>query len=105
MQGWVAHGFTDIWMDARPAGGSLWALCPTCGVWMALQQWEKYRFTRNETHLVQHTLPLFAGAIEFFLDYLEPVGDEGVLATGPSHSPENSFRVSADVLGYGVLWH
>jgi len=61
-----------------------------------MQQWEKYRFTRNETHLVHHTLPLFAGAIEFFLDYLEHVG--GVLATGPSHSPENSFRVSGAIL-------
>ena len=34
--GWVAHGYTDVWRDARALGENKWALCVTCGAWAAL---------------------------------------------------------------------
>jgi hypothetical protein len=41
---WVAHGFTDIWMGTPPYDEMQWALCPTCGAWVALSLWEEFEY-------------------------------------------------------------
>ena len=38
--GWVSHGFTDIWMKTRVLGDPQWAMCVTCGAWVALHLYE-----------------------------------------------------------------
>jgi hypothetical protein len=42
--GWVAHGFTDIWMGTPPYDEMQWALCPTCGAWVALALWDEFEY-------------------------------------------------------------
>lgn len=96
--GWVAHGFTDLWMNARPLADSKWAYCVTCGAWVALHLWDAYRFSRDGSLLRRDALPILAGAVDFFLAYLTPLGPAGALVTGPSHSPENSFSVRGKTL-------
>ena len=97
LTGWVAHGFTDIWMKTRALGDPMWAMCPTCGAWAALQLNEGMRFRRNMDELRRSVLPIFAGAVEFFAGttsnpgYLYPGGPNASLVTGPAHSPENSY--------------
>jgi hypothetical protein len=41
---WVAHGFTDIWMATPPYDEMQWAMCPTCGAWVALHLWEEFEY-------------------------------------------------------------
>eukprot|EP00960_Hanusia_phi_P054051 762523-Hanusia_phi.AAC.4 len=95
--GWVAHGFTDIWMNARPLGAPEWSFCPVCGAWMSLHLYDSYRFNRNRSQLVEEVLPVLSGAAEFFMHYLIPAPDDTCLLSGPSHSPENSFKIDASV--------
>ncbi|CAN0419176.1 unnamed protein product, partial [Ectocarpus sp. 13 AM-2016] len=44
--GWVSHANTDRWGGTAAHGDAVWALCPTCGAWMALHLWEAYEYTR-----------------------------------------------------------
>ena len=109
---WVAHGFTDVWLNGGLLGEAQWALCPVCGAWAALHLWEQYRFSAAvdaEALLRLKTVgfPTLRGAALFFLEYLIPLtvgGDQPLrhrgggggrnatlLLSGPSTSPENSF--------------
>lgn len=96
--GWVAHGFTDIWLGAHPAVDTVWSLCPTCGVWQALTLWDRWEFGQDVTFLASVLWPLLTGAVKFFAAYLTrgkavETGKD-VLLAGPSHSPENAFMYS-----------
>jgi len=89
--GWVAHTITNPWGYTAP-GSIGWGNFPTAGVWISLQLWEHYRFTRD-THFLQATAwPILRGAAEFFLATLVMEPTHGWLVTGPSESPENGFR-------------
>jgi alpha-L-fucosidase 2 len=90
--GWVAHGFTDAWMDTGLLGPFKWALCPTCGAWLALALWDHYLFGGGEAFLRERALPVLARAVEFFLFFLTPDA-AGTLHTVPATSPENSYVV------------
>ena len=95
-RGWVAHGFLDEYFDAGTAGDYHWALCVTCGAWAALSLWEYSTFLAfdndHEDELRNEALQALAGVIDFFLDYLVE-DSEGLLHTGPTTSPENSYLV------------
>ncbi|CAM9596851.1 unnamed protein product, partial [Hapterophycus canaliculatus] len=43
--GWVSHANTDRWGGTAAHGDAVWALCPTCGAWMALHLWEAFEYT------------------------------------------------------------
>jgi hypothetical protein len=102
MPGWVAHGFTDIWMKTRALGDPQWAMCVTCGAWVSLHVLEAFRFREDRAALVQDILPILAGAVEFFLSYLTPHGPDGSLLTGPTHSPENSYELNGKYWPLGM---
>lgn len=98
---WVAHGFTDAFLDTGVLGESQWALCSTCGVWAALLLWEHALHVSAagsdlQSLLVNHLLPVLRGAAEFFLEYFYE-DSRGGLHTGPATSPENSFQVIGPV--------
>lgn len=102
MPGWVAHGFTDIWMKTRALGDPQWAMCVTCGAWVSLHLLDAFRFREDRTALIQDILPILAGAVEFFLSYLTPHGPDGSLLTGPTHSPENSYQLGGKYWPLGM---
>ncbi|CAM9849542.1 unnamed protein product [Pylaiella littoralis] len=93
--GWVSHANTDRWGGTAAHGDAVWALCPTCGAWMALHLWEAYEFTRDASLLLSSVVPVLEGAVTFFLEYMvladDGLGDGTCLLTGPSTSPENSL--------------
>jgi len=54
--------------------------------------WEHYVFTGDMRFLAEQAYPTLREAAEFFLDYLVEHPKHGWLVTGPSESPENTFR-------------
>ncbi len=88
----MLHHNTDIWGDAVPidgVGSGLWAMG---GAWLSLHLWDHYDFTRDRAFLAARAYPLMKEAAEFLLDYLVDDG-KGHLITGPSISPENTYKL------------
>ncbi|MFZ0302651.1 MAG: glycoside hydrolase N-terminal domain-containing protein [Terracidiphilus sp.] len=91
-RGFVIHHNTDIWGDAEPIDGYQWGLWPMGGAWLSLYAWDHYAYTGDKQFLHDRAWPILHGASQFFLDYLVDDGS-GHLVTGPSISPENSYRL------------
>jgi alpha-L-fucosidase 2 len=88
-RGWVLHHNTDIWRATGPVDGAQWGLWPTGGAWFCAQLWDHASFAGRPDALVARLLPVFAGAMRFFLDTLQPLPGTDLLVTVPSISPEN----------------
>ncbi|MSR45033.1 MAG: glycoside hydrolase family 95 protein [Phycisphaerales bacterium] len=92
--GWMAHHVTDAWCAALPAGPlTVWGLWPHGGGWMTQTVHDHWDFGRDDVFLRTRAFPLLRGAAEFYLDYLARDPESGHLVSGPSSSPENSFRL------------
>lgn len=91
--GFTAHHNTDLWGDSAPSGihvdSALWNMG---GAWLTLHFYEHYLFTLDKDFLKKRALPLLEENVKFFADYL--FEHEGKLITGPSISPENSYRLN-----------
>jgi alpha-L-fucosidase 2 len=91
-RGFVIHHNTDLWGDAEPIDGYRWGIWPMGGAWLSLHAWDHYAFTQDKKFLRDRAWPILHDASQFFLDYLVDDGS-GHLVTGPSISPENSYRL------------
>jgi alpha-L-fucosidase 2 len=91
-RGFVIHHNTDLWGDAEPIDGYHWGIWPMGGAWLSLNAWDHYAFTLDREFLRDRAWPILHDASQFFLDYLVDDGS-GHLVTGPSISPENSYRL------------
>lgn len=92
-RGSVVHHNTDIWGDSGPIdglGGGIWAMGAN---WLALHAWKHYSFTGDRRFLAEQGYPLLRRCTLFLLDYLVRDPATGHLTTGPSCSPENSYRL------------
>lgn len=97
-RGFVAHHITDAYGFTTPGDGAQWGLWPMGAAWLCRNLWEHYDFNRDPEFLEQRAYPLMKEAAQFFLDYL--VEDpKGRLVTGPSISPENSYRLANGQVG------
>jgi alpha-L-fucosidase 2 len=90
-RGFVIHHNTDLWGDAEPIDGYQWGIWPMGGAWLSLDAWDHYAFTLDKGFLRDRAWPILHDASQFFLDYLVDDGS-GHLVTGPSISPENTYR-------------
>jgi alpha-L-fucosidase 2 len=91
-RGFVAHHLTDAWGFTVPADAAHWGLWPMGAAWLCRHLWEHYAFGGDGEFLARRAYPVMKEACEFFLDYL--VEDpQGRLVTGPSMSPENTYRL------------
>jgi alpha-L-fucosidase 2 len=90
-RGWVAHHTTDAWWFSVPIGRTVWGLWPVGGAWCTRHAWEHYLYTGDQAFLRERAWPAMRGAAEFFLDYLAEDPETGLLVSGPSSSPENTF--------------
>jgi alpha-L-fucosidase 2 len=99
--GWVVHHNTDIHGDAAPQDryppASYWTLTPA---WLCTHILEHYFYNHNQTFLLEK-LPTLTGAIQFYLDTLQPYDRNGTtyLVTNPSTSPENYYFTPANASG------
>jgi len=91
-RGFVIHHNTDLWGDAVPIDGVPSGIWPFGGAWLSLHYWDHYDFTRDKAFLAEHAYPAMKEAAEFLLDTLIPDG-KGHLLSGPSLSPENSYKL------------
>ncbi|WP_052357061.1 glycoside hydrolase family 95 protein [Xylanibacter brevis] len=91
-RGWVTHTINNVWGDTAPGGSCSWALNVTAGAWMATHLWTHYEFTQDRDYLREVAYPLLKETAEFFMDYMIEDPQTGYLLSGPSISPENSFR-------------
>ncbi|NDV80990.1 glycoside hydrolase family 95 protein [Bacteroides sp. 51] len=91
-KGWTTHTTTNPWGYTAVSGSILWGLFPTASSWMASHLWTQYEYTQDKQYLAEVAYPLLKGNAEFLLDYMVVHPGNGYLMTGPSISPENSFR-------------
>jgi alpha-L-fucosidase 2 len=96
--GFVMHHNTDNWGDAVPIDGVNSGLWPMGGAWLSLHFWDHYDFTRDREFLARRAYPVMKEAAQFLLDYMVDDG-HGHLVTGPSLSPENSYRTAGGTVG------
>src|SRR5579859_283116 len=92
VSGFVAHHNTDGWGHTAPVdsvGPGMW---PMGAAWLSLHLWEHYDFLRDREFLARRAYPTMKEAAEFLLDCLADDG-KGHLVTGPSTSPENSYKM------------
>jgi alpha-L-fucosidase 2 len=92
LQGTVAHFTTDPWHFTEPYGQTQWALWPMGMGWCAQHLWEHYLFTGDKEYLQKLAYPVMKGAAEFCASWLVEHPETGLLVSGPSISPENTFR-------------
>lgn len=91
-EGFCAHHNTNIWANTDPEGifeaSPFW---PMGAAWLSLHLYEHYAYTLDGEFLKERALPVMWEAILFFRDYLSRT-PEGDYVTGPSVSPENTYR-------------
>lgn len=92
--GWVAHHNSDAWAFAAQVGNGRLGLkatyWPYGGVWLALMIWERFGFTGDDDWLRETGWPILRGAADFAASQLIE-GEDGMLGTSPSTSPENEY--------------
>ncbi|MCE9590146.1 MAG: glycoside hydrolase family 95 protein [Planctomycetes bacterium] len=91
-RGFVAHHITDPWGFTTPGDGAHWGLWPMGVAWTCSHLWEHFAFSGDRDFLAARAYPLMKEAAEFFADYLVE-DSSGRLVTGPSMSPENSYKL------------
>ncbi|WP_321334680.1 glycoside hydrolase family 95 protein [uncultured Bacteroides sp.] len=97
-KGWVAHTTANAWGYTPSSGSIFWGLFPTAGSWLASHLWSNYEYTQDSDYLGRVAYPLLKGNAKFLLDYMVKDPETGQLLTGPSISPENSFRYDGQEL-------
>ncbi|MBN2610335.1 MAG: glycoside hydrolase family 95 protein [Bacteroidales bacterium] len=91
-KGIVAHYTTDLWHFTEPEGRINYGMWPMGINWSCQHLWEHYLFTEDKAWLDTFAYPIMKEASEFCLDWLVKDPKSGKLVSGPSISPENSFK-------------
>ena len=98
-RGFCAHHNTNIWANTDPEGifdaSPIWS---AGGAWLSLHFYEHFRYTKDWKFLKNEALPVMREAIRFYEDYLTE-NEQGYLVTGPSVSPENTYRSKTGEIG------
>ena len=91
-RGFAASHTTDAWQWAALIGAPGYGMWPLGAAWCTAHAMEHYRFTGDIEFLRAVGYPLLKGSAEFLLDWLTPDPRTGRLVSGPTTSPENSYR-------------
>lgn len=86
----VAHRTNADLFTAPVSGLTIWV---SGAGWACQHLWEHYLFTQDQDYLRNTGYPIMKEAAEFFLGWLSPAPLTGLLVSGPSQSPENSFMI------------
>jgi alpha-L-fucosidase 2 len=90
-RGFVAHHTTDVWKFTDPIGKTVYGMWPMGAAWCSDHFWEHYEYTGDTLFLKEKAYPVLKDAALFFVDFLVENPKTGLLVSGPSMSPENSF--------------
>lgn len=90
-RGWAANHNVDLWRQTGPVNGEpKYAYWPMGGVWLSVQIYDYFKYTRSLNCLKERIYPVMLGAVTFCMDWLQ-LGQDGKYYTAPSTSPENAF--------------
>ena len=91
-EGWTVNHVADPFGHTSISDGVGWGTFPIAGPWLTLHLWDHYQFTCDKEYLRVQAYPAMKEAAEFLLSFM--VTDKnGYLATAPSNSPENAYRM------------
>ncbi len=90
-RGFVAHHTTDAWKFTDPIGKTVYGMWPMGAAWCTDHFWEHYDYTGDKEFLKEKAYPVLKDAALFFVDFLVENPKTGLLVSGPSMSPENTF--------------
>lgn len=96
MKGIVAHYTTDPWHFTEPTGSIVYGMWPMGIAWSCQNIWDHYRFGGDKDYLRSKSYPIMKEAAEFCMDWLTTDPKTGYLVSGPSISPENSFKIPGE---------
>ncbi|MFV0468845.1 MAG: glycosyl hydrolase family 95 catalytic domain-containing protein, partial [Dysgonomonas sp.] len=102
-RGWTANTIANVWGYTTCGSGVNWGLFPCASAWIASHLWTHYVYTKDVDFLRNKAYPILKGNAEFFIDYMVEHPTNGYLMTGPSTSPENSFRYKGDELSLSMM--
>ena len=92
LEGTVAHFTTDPWHFSETYGQTQWAMWPMGMAWSAQHFWEHYLFTEDKAYLKDLAYPAMKEAATFCANWLVENPETKQLVSGPSISPENTFK-------------
>ncbi len=93
MNGIVAHYTTDVWHYTEPMGAIVYGMWPMGIAWSCQNIWDHYQFGGDMDYLRNKAYPIMKEAAEFCINWLVMNPKTGYLVSGPSVSPENSFKI------------
>ncbi len=102
-RGWLANTIANVWGYTPSGQGVNWGLFPLAGTWIASHLWTHYNYTLDKDFLRNKAYPILKSNAEFIIDYMVQDPKTGYLMTGPSTSPENSFRYKGDELSISMM--
>lgn len=92
-RGWAVHTISNIWGFTSPGEHPSWGAFSAAGGWLCRHLWEHYAFFPDKAYL-EWAYPIMRESALFYLDFLVEDPKTGFLVTGPSNSPENSYRTA-----------
>ncbi|MGQ1889351.1 glycoside hydrolase family 95 protein [Thermophagus sp. OGC60D27] len=90
-RGFTAHHTTDAWLFTTAQGQPKWGMWPMGAAWSATHFWEHFLFTGDTAFLKNYGYDVMKEAALFLSDFLVKDPSTGLLVSGPSMSPENTF--------------
>jgi alpha-L-fucosidase 2 len=96
MKGIVAHYTTDVWHYSEPLGAIGYGMWPMGIAWSCQNIWDHYQFGGDLDYLKNKAYPIMREAAQFCIDWLVVNPRTGFLVSGPSISPENSFKIPGE---------
>lgn len=100
--GFVVGHTTDLWGWSAMAGQPVWGMWPHGGGWLSAHFMEHYRFTLDERFLRERAYPVLKESAEFYLSWLVEDPRTKRLVSGPSTSPENTYRLDGKNLNLAM---
>ena len=102
-RGWLANTIANVWGYTPSGQGVGWGLFPLAGTWIASHLWSHYNYTLDKDFLRNQAYPILKSNAEFLLDYMVQDPKTGYMVTGPSTSPENSFKYKGDEMSISMM--
>ncbi|MCK4872161.1 MAG: glycoside hydrolase family 95 protein [Phycisphaerales bacterium] len=93
---------SDAWMWSAVQGRTLWGMWPMGAGWLSAHMMEHYRFTGDVSFLRERAYPFLVETSEFFLDWLAEDPATGLLISGPTTSPENTYLFDGERLSLSM---
>ena len=103
LRGTVAHFSTDAWHYTETYGEPKWAMWPMGMAWSTQHLWEHYLFTGDKVFLSSTAYPVLKEAAQFCAAWLTEHPQTKKLVSGPSISPENTFKTKDGAIATMVM--